>query len=60
MWIKGKHYGHLLTRYKKELFPRFQTMLGKKRARRFGLDCPGFPAEMGDGEELGISWKVAI
>ena len=30
------HYGHLLTGYAKDLFPRFQTMLGKRVERRFG------------------------
>lgn len=54
------HYGHLLTGFKKDLFPRFQTMLGKKVTRRFGWDCHGLPAEMGAEKELGISGKVAI
>ncbi|TPW93144.1 class I tRNA ligase family protein, partial [Schumannella luteola] len=30
------HYGHLLTGYAKDLFPRYQTMRGKQVHRRFG------------------------
>src|SRR5690554_3074226 len=35
------HYGHLLTGYAKDLFPRFQTMRGKQVHRRFGWDTHG-------------------
>jgi isoleucyl-tRNA synthetase len=38
------HYGHLLTGYAKDLFPRFQTMRGKQVHRRFGWDTHGLPA----------------
>ncbi len=31
------HYGHLLTGYAKDVFPRFQTMTGHKVDRVFGL-----------------------
>ena len=54
------HYGHLLTGYVKDIFPRYQTMLGKKVERRFGWDCHGLPAEMGAEKELGISGRAAI
>jgi len=54
------HYGHLLTGFIKDAFPRYQTMLGKKVGRRFGWDCHGLPAEMGAEKELGISGRVAI
>ena len=54
------HYGHLLTGYVKDVFPRYQTMLGKKVNRRFGWDCHGLPAEMGAEKELGISGRAAI
>ncbi len=40
------HYGHLLTGYAKDLFPRFQTMRGKKVDRVFGWDTHGLPAEL--------------
>src|SRR5687768_15610871 len=54
------HYGHLLTGFVKDLFPRYQTMLGKKVERRFGWDCHGLPAEMGAEKDLNISGRAAI
>ena len=54
------HYGHLLTGYVKDVFARYQTMLGKKVERRFGWDCHGLPAEMGAEKELGVSGRAAI
>lgn len=54
------HYGHLLTGYVKDIFARYQTMLGKKVERRFGWDCHGLPAEMGAEKELAISGRAAI
>lgn len=54
------HYGHLLTGFVKDTFPRYQTMLGKKVMRRFGWDCHGLPAEMGSEKDLGISGRLAI
>lgn len=54
------HYGHLLTGYVKDVFARYQTMLGRKVERRFGWDCHGLPAEMGVEKEIGISGRAAI
>lgn len=54
------HYGHLLTGFVKDLFARYQTMLGHRVERRFGWDCHGLPAEMGAEKELGISGRQAI
>lgn len=54
------HYGHLLTGYAKDVFPRFQTMLGKKVERRFGWDTHGLPAELEAMKQLGITEKVQI
>jgi isoleucyl-tRNA synthetase len=54
------HYGHLLTGFIKDIFARYQTIIGKKVERRFGWDCHGLPAEMAAEKELGISGKVAI
>lgn len=54
------HYGHLLTGFVKDIFARYQTMLGKKVERRFGWDCHGLPAEMGAEKELGISGRFEI
>ncbi|MFN5383021.1 MAG: isoleucine--tRNA ligase [Alphaproteobacteria bacterium] len=54
------HYGHLLTGFIKDLFARFQTMLGNKVERRFGWDCHGLPAEMAAEKDLNLSGKVDI
>lgn len=54
------HYGHLLTGYAKDLFPRYQTMRGKKVERRFGWDTHGLPAELEAMRQLGITKKEEI
>ena len=54
------HYGHLLTGYAKDLFPRFQTMRGKQVHRRFGWDTHGLPAELEAMRQLGITEKRQI
>ncbi|GAA3626344.1 isoleucine--tRNA ligase [Microbacterium awajiense] len=54
------HYGHLLTGYAKDLFPRFQTMRGKKVDRVFGWDTHGLPAELEAMKQLGITEKTQI
>ncbi|MDR6868405.1 isoleucyl-tRNA synthetase [Microbacterium resistens] len=54
------HYGHLLTGYAKDLFPRFQTMLGKRVDRVFGWDTHGLPAELEAMKQLGITEKSEI
>ncbi|NQX33474.1 isoleucine--tRNA ligase [Herbiconiux sp. VKM Ac-2851] len=54
------HYGHLLTGYAKDVFPRFQTMRGKKVDRRFGWDTHGLPAELEAMKQLGITEKSQI
>ncbi|MEN2740816.1 isoleucine--tRNA ligase [Microbacterium sp. X-17] len=54
------HYGHLLTGYAKDLFPRFQTMRGKKVERVFGWDTHGLPAELEAMKQLGITEKDEI
>jgi isoleucyl-tRNA synthetase len=54
------HYGHLLTGYAKDLFPRFQTMRGKQVHRRFGWDTHGLPAELEAMRQLGITEKREI
>ncbi|WP_430646714.1 isoleucine--tRNA ligase [Agromyces sp. GXS1127] len=54
------HYGHLLTGYAKDVFPRFQTMRGKQVHRRFGWDTHGLPAELEAERQLGITDKVQI
>ncbi|RDV46565.1 isoleucine--tRNA ligase [Leifsonia sp. ku-ls] len=54
------HYGHLLTGYAKDVFPRFQTMRGKKVERRFGWDTHGLPAELEAERQLGVTDKSQI
>lgn len=54
------HYGHLLTGYAKDVFPRFQTMRGNRVERRFGWDTHGLPAELQAEKELGIVDKRDI
>ncbi|HWL01872.1 MAG TPA: isoleucine--tRNA ligase [Microbacteriaceae bacterium] len=54
------HYGHLLTGYAKDLFPRYQTMRGKQVQRRFGWDTHGLPAELEAMRQLGITTKDEI
>lgn len=54
------HYGHLLTGYAKDVFPRFQAMRGKQVHRRFGWDTHGLPAELEAERQLGITDKSQI
>lgn len=54
------HYGHLLTGYAKDVFPRYQTMRGKQVHRRFGWDTHGLPAELEAMRQLGITTKHEI
>jgi len=54
------HYGHLLTGYAKDLFPRYQTMRGRQVHRRFGWDTHGLPAELEAMRQLGITEKHQI
>ncbi len=54
------HYGHLLTGYAKDVFPRYQTMAGKQVHRRFGWDTHGLPAELEAMRQLGITTKGEI
>ena len=39
------HFGHLVPGTIKDLYPRYQTMKGKRVNRRFGWDCHGLPVE---------------
>ena len=54
------HYGHLLTGYAKDTFPRFKTMRGYRVERRFGWDTHGLPAEVEAERQLGISGRPEI
>lgn len=54
------HPGHCLTRAMKDLFPRYQTMLGKRVERKAGWDTHGLPVEVEVSKELGIHTKAEI
>lgn len=54
------HPGHCLTRAIKDLFPRYQTMRGKRCTRKAGWDTHGLPVEVEVCKELGIHSKEEI
>ncbi len=54
------HNGHVLTRVVKDLFPRYQGMLGKRVLRKGGWDTHGLPVEVEVEKELRIHGKAAI
>lgn len=49
------HYGHLLASTTKDVFPRFQTMLGRYVKRVWGWDCHGLPIENIVEKELNLA-----
>jgi isoleucyl-tRNA synthetase len=51
------HPGHCLTRAIKDLFPRYQTMRGRRCTRKAGWDTHGLPVEVEVCKELGIHSK---
>ncbi|MEB2313491.1 MAG: isoleucine--tRNA ligase [Sorangiineae bacterium] len=54
------HNGHVLTRVIKDLFPRYESMLGKRVLRKGGWDTHGLPVEVEVEKELRIHGKAAI
>lgn len=54
------HPGHCLTRAIKDLFPRYQTMRGRRCTRKAGWDTHGLPVEVEVCKELGIHSKEEI
>jgi isoleucyl-tRNA synthetase len=54
----GSH--HVLSRVFKDVFPRYQTMLGKRVERKAGWDCHGLPVELEIEKELGFTSKDDI
>lgn len=54
------HPGHCLTRVIKDVFPRYQTMRGRRCERKAGWDTHGLPVEIEVGKELGIHSKQEI
>jgi isoleucyl-tRNA synthetase len=51
---------HVWARVFKDLYPRFQTMQGRKVPRKGGWDCHGLPVEIEVEKELGFSAKHEI
>jgi isoleucyl-tRNA synthetase len=51
---------HVWARVFKDLYPRFQTMRGRKVPRKGGWDCHGLPVEIEVEKELGLTAKHQI
>src|ERR671922_2281071 len=54
----GSH--HVLSRVFKDIFPRYQTMLGRYVERKGGWDCHGLAVEIAVEEKLGFTSKADI
>ena len=54
------HPGHALTRAMKDVFPRYQTMCGRRVDRKAGWDTHGLPVEVEVCKQLGIHSKDEI
>jgi len=51
---------HVLARVFKDLFPRYQTMRGRRAPRKGGWDTHGLPVELEVERQLGLSSKSEI
>jgi isoleucyl-tRNA synthetase len=54
----GSH--HVLSRVFKDIYPRYQTMRGKRVERKGGWDCHGLPVEIAVEQKLGLKSKAEI
>lgn len=54
------HFGHLMPRVYKDLFPRYKTMQGFYVARKGGWDTHGLPVELEVEREIGLNSKLEI
>ena len=54
------HFGHLMPRVYKDLFPRFRTMRGEYVARKAGWDTHGLPVELEVEKAIGVNSKPEI
>ena len=54
------HFGHLMPRVYKDLFPRYKTMQGFYVARKGGWDTHGLPVELGVERDIGVNSKPEI
>jgi isoleucyl-tRNA synthetase len=54
------HVGHMIPRSLKDLFARYQTMIGNRVVRKAGWDTHGLPVELEVEKELGLSGKPQV
>ena len=54
------HFGHLMPRVYKDLFPRYKTMQGYYVRRKGGWDTHGLPVELEVEKEIGVNSKPEI
>jgi len=54
------HYGHLIPRVYKDLFPRYKLMRGYHVIKKGGWDTHGLPVELKVEKELGLNSKREI
>ncbi len=54
------HYGHILASVIKDAIPRYQTMNGRRVARKWGWDCHGLPVENLIEKDLNLKSKKDI
>ena len=54
------HFGHLMPRVYKDLFPRFRTMRGQYVLRKAGWDTHGLPVELEVEKAIGVNSKPEI
>ena len=54
------HFGHLMARVYKDLFPRYKTMRGYHVERKGGWDTHGLPVELEVEKDLGLENKEEI
>jgi isoleucyl-tRNA synthetase len=54
------HFGHLIPRVYKDLFPRYKTMQGYYVGRKGGWDAHGLPVELEVEKAIGVNSKPEI
>jgi len=54
------HFGHLMPRVYKDLFPRYKTMQGFHVLRKGGWDTHGLPVELEVEKAIGVDSKPEI
>ncbi len=54
------HFGHLIPRVYKDLYPRYKTMQGFYVGRKGGWDTHGLPVELEVEKEIGVNSKPEI